>query len=443
MSEHPISASELAARLDNAIESLLAEVALLPAELLAWKPAADVWSVTEILCHVAEFVPYWTSQALQIIRQPDQAWGRTHADEARLEAVRHAGSQSVADVFSAIRGGAQQSVAAIRELRNTDFAIEAPSRNPRWGSKPASFVIVDLLIDHVVKHLGQIRRNVKQAGAVISVDAVIVGAGFGGLYGLKKLRDELGLTVVVFDKAEGVGGTWYWNRYPGAQSDSEAYLYCYSWDEELLQEWELEKRFSTQPEVLKYLERVVQRHNLLPNIQLGTGVTEAHFDEATNSWLVSTEDGRRYRAKYLVTALGLLAATNMPDIQGRENFTGDIYHTSRWPKDATIKGKRVGVIGTGSSGVQTITRHCAGCGAPDCVSAICPIHGAVRESSAQRGRGPADKRELQKSLGRRQKFAASVWLRTQPDSHNECDGGRARADIQPRLGRGRWVPVHV
>jgi hypothetical protein len=111
---------------------------------------------------VAEFVPYWTSQTSQMVRRPDAAWGRTHADEARLDAVRQAGSRPVADILGAIRGGAQQSAAAILELRKTDLAIEAPSRNPRWASKPASFVVTDLLIGHVLKHLDQIRRNATQ-----------------------------------------------------------------------------------------------------------------------------------------------------------------------------------------------------------------------------------------------------------------------------------------
>ena len=188
-----------------------------------------------------------------------------------------------------------------------------------------------------------------------TLDAIVVGAGFAGLYALKKLRDDLGLKVLVFDTASGVGGTWHWNRYPGALSDSETHFYCYSWDPDLLQEWDIKTRYVTQPEILKYLEHVAERYNLYPDIRLRTGVTAAAFDDATDRWLVSTDDGLHYSAKYLVTAVGLLAATNVPDIPGHDKFKGEVYHTSRWPENATVVGKRVGVIGTGSSGVQTIT----------------------------------------------------------------------------------------
>jgi cation diffusion facilitator CzcD-associated flavoprotein CzcO len=187
--------------------------------------------------------------------------------------------------------------------------------------------------------------------SVISLDAVVIGAGFGGLYALKKLRDQLGLNALAFDKAGGVGGTWFWNRYPGALSDSEAHLYRYSWDDE---DVDVNSVFIPQPVILKYLNDVTDRHKLRANIRLNTGVDKAAFDEATNRWIVNTDDGKTYSAKYLVTALGLLSATNVPDIKGREKFKGQFYHTSRWPENADIKGKKVGIIGTGSSGVQTI-----------------------------------------------------------------------------------------
>jgi hypothetical protein len=156
------SVKESAARLEAAADAMLAEVKKLPTDVITWKPAADVWSVMEILCHVAEFLPYWTSQTLQIVRQPDEQWGRNHTDSARLDAVQQAGSRSVADVLNAIRAAARTSSAAIRDLRDTDLAVEALSRNPRWARKPASFVIDDLLIGHLEKHLGQIQRNVEQ-----------------------------------------------------------------------------------------------------------------------------------------------------------------------------------------------------------------------------------------------------------------------------------------
>lgn len=189
----------------------------------------------------------------------------------------------------------------------------------------------------------------------IYYDAVIIGAGFGGIYMLKKLRDELGLKVRAFDKASGVGGTWFWNRYPGALSDTESFAYFFSWDRELCQEWDITTRYLNQPQILSYLNHVVERHDLLKDIQLETAITSAVFNEADNRWLVSTDDGRQYSAKYLVTALGLLSATNIPDIKGLKQFKGQMYHTAHWPEDAALGGKRVGVIGTGSTGSQVIT----------------------------------------------------------------------------------------
>ena len=153
-------------------------------------------------------------------------------------------------------------------------------------------------------------------------DAIIIGAGFGGIYMLKKLRDELGLKARVFDKAGGVGGTWYWNRYPGALSDTESFAYCYSWDKQLLQEWEITTRYLGQPQILKYLEHVVARHDLAREIQLNTGSTAAVYNESSARWEVETTTGMRHTARYLVTAMGLLAATNLPAIKGIERFKG-------------------------------------------------------------------------------------------------------------------------
>jgi cation diffusion facilitator CzcD-associated flavoprotein CzcO len=189
----------------------------------------------------------------------------------------------------------------------------------------------------------------------IALDAVIIGAGFGGIHMLKKLRDEQHLDVLAFDKAGGVGGTWYWNRYPGALSDSESHVYCFSWDLELYREWEFHTTYVPQDEVLAYLERVVERHDLMRNIRLETTITSAIFDEGRQKWVVRTDSGETYVAKYLVTALGLLSATNIPNIPGLQTFGGEVYHTSRWPADVSFKDKRIGVIGTGSTGVQFIT----------------------------------------------------------------------------------------
>lgn len=188
----------------------------------------------------------------------------------------------------------------------------------------------------------------------IDFDAIVIGAGFGGIYMLHKLRDEMGLTVRAFEKGGGVGGTWYFNRYPGAKSDTEGFVYRYSFDEDLLQEWDWTTRYLDQPDIEDYLNHVVDRFDLRRDIQLDTEVTGAAFDERHDVWRVRTSTGEEFTSRYLVTALGLLAKTNMPDIPGRDDFAGVITHTNAWPRDLDITGKRVGVIGTGSTGVQFI-----------------------------------------------------------------------------------------
>ncbi len=193
------------------------------------------------------------------------------------------------------------------------------------------------------------------AGAPQMVDAVVIGSGFSGLYMLKRLRDNLGLRVQVFEAGADVGGTWYWNRYPGARCDSEAYVYCFSFDDELLQEWNWSGKYPLQPEILDYLQHVADRYELRSDIQLGTRVTAARFDEASGRWEVRSDRDDRLSAQFLITAVGALSAGQVPDIPGLQRFAGDWYHTSRWPHEGVdLAGKRVGVVGTGSSGVQTI-----------------------------------------------------------------------------------------
>lgn len=162
MADASTRADELAGRLEAEARALLAAVASLPADLIFWKPAADVWSVMEILCHVAEFVPYWTGQALQIARRPSEEWGRTHGDQSRVEAVERAGSRTADDVVAEIRRGVEASAGAIRGLTDADLDMEATSRNPRWGRRPSAFVVEHLIVEHVEKHLGQVRRNERQ-----------------------------------------------------------------------------------------------------------------------------------------------------------------------------------------------------------------------------------------------------------------------------------------
>ncbi len=186
-------------------------------------------------------------------------------------------------------------------------------------------------------------------------DAVVVGAGFSGMYMLQSLRDKLGLSVRVYEAGNGVGGTWYWNRYPGARCDSDSYIYCYTFDKKMLQEWEWSERYPEQPEILRYLNHVADRFDLRKDMQFGMRVTGAEFDEKTNLWTVRTDKGEVVTAHYLIAAVGSLSHTNMPQFKGLEKFKGKWYHTSRFPHTGVdFTNKRVGVVGTGATAVQVI-----------------------------------------------------------------------------------------
>ena len=187
-----------------------------------------------------------------------------------------------------------------------------------------------------------------------SFDAVVVGAGFSGLYLLYRLRD-LGLSAVVLEAGSSVGGTWYWNRYPGARCDSESYTYGFSFSEELQQEWEWTERYPGQPEMLRYLNHVADRFDLRRDIRFGVRVTSATFDDEQGRWAVGTDGGDRYEARFLVTAVGCLSAANVPSLPGLDRFQGEWFHTGTWPHEGVdFTGKRVGVVGTGSTGIQAI-----------------------------------------------------------------------------------------
>jgi len=186
-------------------------------------------------------------------------------------------------------------------------------------------------------------------------DAVVIGAGFAGLGMLRRLREELGMSVQVYESGGGVGGTWYWNRYPGARCDSESYIYCFSFSKELLQDWNWSGKYPEQPEILAYLNHVADRFDLRRNIQFNTRVTSARFLENTNLWEVETDQGDRVTAQFLITGIGCISAGNVPDIKGLDSFQGEWYHTGSWPHEKVdFAGKRVAVVGTGSSGVQSI-----------------------------------------------------------------------------------------
>ena len=187
------------------------------------------------------------------------------------------------------------------------------------------------------------------------LDALVIGAGFSGLYMLKSLRDTLGMKVKVLERGHGVGGTWYWNRYPGARCDSDCYIYCFTFDKQLLQDWTWTERYPEQPEILRYLEHCTQRFDLQRDIEFGKSVTSCVYDEAAQRWTVRTAQGDVISARYLVAAVGSLSATNVPNFKGLDTFTGQAYHTSQWPHDGVdFTGKRVGVIGTGATAVQAI-----------------------------------------------------------------------------------------
>lgn len=209
---------------------------------------------------------------------------------------------------------------------------------------PAGFEAMDWVAREIDRALNPVEE----------VDAVVVGAGFSGMYQLHRLR-EMGLSVQVFEVGEDVGGTWYWNRYPGARVDIESMAYSFSFSKELEQDWVWSEKYSPQPELLNYAQHVADRFDLKRNISFNTRVESAHFDDDNDQWLVTTQCGRRVRARYLVMATGVLSAAKTPDIAGRDSYKGETYQTGLWPKEGVdFTGKRVAVIGTGSSALQSI-----------------------------------------------------------------------------------------
>jgi len=190
--------------------------------------------------------------------------------------------------------------------------------------------------------------------AAATYDAIIIGAGISGMFMLYRLR-EMGLSVRVFEMGSNVGGTWYWNRYPGARFDSESWTYGYSFSKELLQEWDWKEHFSPQPDTLEYLNYVADKFDLRRDMQFHATVNAAHWDEAANQWTVTLDDGSQTRARFLFTAIGILSAHTLPAIPGRDSFQGPAYHPARWPHTPVdFTGKRVGIIGTGATAIQAI-----------------------------------------------------------------------------------------
>lgn len=188
----------------------------------------------------------------------------------------------------------------------------------------------------------------------LDADVIVVGAGMSGLYALKVLR-ERGFRVIVLERAAGVGGTWFWNRYPGARCDIPSLEYSFGFDPELEQEWEWSEHFAAQPEIERYLNHVADRYELRSDIRLETGVAAMTFDDATDSWVVDTETGESLRSRFCVMATGGLSAPHRPDWPGIDTFAGEVVQSSLWPEEGVaLEGRRVGIVGNGSSGVQVI-----------------------------------------------------------------------------------------
>ncbi len=200
-----------------------------------------------------------------------------------------------------------------------------------------------------------VRKPNPMTGKKLDFDAIVIGAGISGLYELHLLRDRYGLNARVFEAGTGVGGTWYWNRYPGCRFDSESWSYGYSFNKEILAEWNWTEHFAPQPETERYLNFVADKLDLRKNIQFSARVKSAHYDDNDESWTVTLENGESYRCRYFVTCVGPLSAPTYPKFDGIESFEGESCHTGLWPKHkVSFEGKRVAVIGTGATGVQTI-----------------------------------------------------------------------------------------
>jgi len=187
-------------------------------------------------------------------------------------------------------------------------------------------------------------------------DAIVVGAGFAGLYAVRVLRDELSKDVIAFDAASDVGGTWYWNRYPGARVDIESVHYSYSFDDDLQQEWHWTERFPAQPEILRYLEHVADRFDLRRSIRFNTRITSLTWSDEESVWIANTNSGQTHVARYVISGAGTLSVPKTPEFPGIENFAGETYLTGNWPHHpVSFEGKRVGIVGVGSSGIQAIS----------------------------------------------------------------------------------------
>ncbi|KAG8631568.1 hypothetical protein KVT40_000708 [Elsinoe batatas] len=231
----------------------------------------------------------------------------------------------------------------------TTFAAE-PGLQDIHKSDPA--IITTSQVD---SELPEMATAWKESNSDLDYDVLIVGAGLSGIFSLYRLR-ALNMRVKVLEAGPAEGGTWYWNRYPGARFDSESWSYVFSFSQEVLDEWNWTEHFSPQPETLKYINFITDKFDLRKDMQFDTRISTAAFQEQSNSWLLTDESGKTYSCRYLVTAMGILNQPTLPNIPGVHDFQGESWHTARWPesKADALKGKRVGIIGTGATAIQTI-----------------------------------------------------------------------------------------
>ncbi len=280
------------------------------------------------------------------------------------------------------------------------------------------------------------RRN---GNPILELDALVVGAGFAGLYMLHRLRG-LGFSARVIEAASGVGGTWYWNRSPGARCDIESLEYQFGFEDDLPREWKWTERYAAQPEILQYLNHVADRFDLRRDIQFDTRVTTAHFDGSTSRWAITTDRGDQIRARHLVMATGCLSAARVPDFKGLDSFRGDWYHTGQWPHQGVdFTGQRVGVIGTGSSAIQSIPIIAA-------QAAHLTVFQRTANFSVPAHNGPLDQ-EVQRRLTRNysdlrkqaRESRAGFWRATPEKSALEVEDEERNREFEERWAEGGFA----
>ncbi len=280
------------------------------------------------------------------------------------------------------------------------------------------------------------QENSVAGTASTGVDVLIVGAGFAGMYMLHRLR-QAGFTALVLEAGSGVGGTWYWNRYPGARCDVESMQYSYQFSDELQQEWDWTEKYATQPEILRYANHVADRFDLRRDIRFNTRVNTACFDDAAGSWLLTTGQGEQFRATYCVMATGCLSAVNKARIDGLESFKGQVYHTGEWPHEGVdFNGQRVAVIGTGSSAIQAIPIIA---GQADSLIVLqrtpnytIPAHNAPLDPQQRQ----AVKQRYREFRDEAKQSFAGIHFRYNPESAVEVNHQRRREEFEARWAHG-------